>query len=104
MFDDQFDERSERTVGKRNLAFAVNDVFLQIERHGFRLTNVFHGFGHRDTGLFADVEETVYRRARSENHGRMRQDFDPLCAEFLQGYAHYADKRFIGDLYFVFLG
>ena len=104
VLDDQLDERGERAVGKRNLAFAVDDVFLQIERDGFRLANVFHGFGHRDAGLFADVEETVYRRARSENYGRVRQYFDPLCAELFQRNAYYADKRFIGDLYFVFLG
>ena len=85
MLDDQLDERGERAVGKRNLAFAVDDVFLQIERDGFRLA-------------------TVYRRARSENYGRVRQYFDPLCAELFQRNAYYADKRFIGDLYFVFLG
>ena len=84
---------------------SANEILLlQIERDGFRLANVFHGFGHRDAGLFADVEETVYRRARSENYGRVRQYFDPLCAELFQRNAYYADKRFIGDLYFVFLG
>ena len=34
----------------------------------------------------------------------VRQYFDPLCAELFQRNAYYADKRFIGDLYFVFLG
>lgn len=42
--------------------------------------------------------------ARSENYGRVRQYFDPLCAELFQRNAYYADKWFIGDLYFVFLG
>ena len=32
------------------------------------------------------------------------QYYDPLCAELFQRNAYYADKRFIGDLYFVFLG
>lgn len=78
--------------------------FLQVECHGFRLADVFHGFRHGDAGFLADMEKAVYRRARRENNGRMCQYLDPLGTELLQGYAHDTYKRFIGDLYVVFLG
>mgnify|MGYP005920094271 CR=1 FL=1 len=104
VFDDQLDERCERSVGKRNLAFAVDDVFLQVEGYGLRLADVFHGFGHGDARLFADVEEAVDCRAGREDDGRVREYFDPLGAELLEGYALYADKGLVGDLHVVFLG
>ena len=104
VLDDQFDERGERPVGERYFAFAVDDVFLQIERHGLRLADVFHGFGHGDARLFADVEETVYRRARCEDDGGVREYFDPLGAELLQGDADDADEGLVGYLHVVFLG
>ena len=51
---------------KRNFAFAIYDVFLQVERYGFRLADVFHGFGNRNPGLFANVEKlsTVVREVK----------------------------------------
>ena len=104
VLDNQLYERSERSVGERNLALAIDDVFLQIERHGLRLADVFHGFGHGDARLFANVEETVHRRARREDDGGVVEYFDPLSAELLERYAHYADKRLVGDLCLVFPG
>ena len=104
VFDDQFDERRERAVGKRDLAFAVDDVFLQVERYGLRLADVFHGFGHGDARLFADMEKTVDCRTRCEYDGRVREYFDPLGAELLQGDAFYADEGPVGDFHVVFLG
>ena len=43
-------------------------------------------------------------RAGCEDDGRMREYFDPLGAELLEGYALYADKGLVGDLHVVFLG
>ena len=104
VFDDQLDERGERSVGKRDFALAVDDVFLQVECHGLRLADVFHGFGHGDARLFADMEKAVDRRARCEDDGGVREYFDPLGAKLLQGDADDADEGFVGDLYVVFLG
>ena len=97
VLDDELDERGERTVAERDFPLAVDDVFLQIERHGLRLADVFHGFGHGDTGLFADVEEAVDGGARGEDDGRMVENLDTLAAELLQRDADDADKRFVFD-------
>ena len=104
MLDYQLDERRKRAVSERNLAFAVDDVFLQIERHGLRLADVLHGFGNGNAGLFADVEKTVDRRAGGEDHGRMGEYLDSLSAKFLQRDAYDTDERFVCDLHVVFLG
>lgn len=62
----RLDEVGETAVGERNFAFAIYDVFLQVERYGFRLADVFHGFGNRNPGLFANVEKlsTVVREVK----------------------------------------
>lgn len=104
MFDDQLDEGGERPVGERDLAFAVDDVLLQVEGYGLGLADVFHGFRNGDARLLADVEETVHSGSRREDDGRMRKDFDPLCAELLQRDADNADKGLVGDLYLILLG
>ena len=103
MLDNELDEVGERPVGKGDLPLPVDDVFLQIERYGLRLTDVFHGLGHGDAGLLADVEEAVDRRARRENDCGMIQNFDSLAAELLQRYAHDPDQRVIFDLDRMFL-
>ena len=73
-------------------------------RYGLRLADVFHGFGHGDARLFADMEKTVDCRTRCEYDGRVREYFDPLGAELLQGDAFYADEGPVGDFHVVFLG
>ena len=83
MLDYQLDERREGAVSERNLALAVDDVLLEIERHGLRLADVLHGLGNGDAGLLADVEKAVDRRAGGEDHGRMGENLDPLSAKFL---------------------
>lgn len=77
---------------------------LQVECYGFRLADVFHGFGNRNPGLFANVEKAVNRRAGSEDDGRMSQYFNALASEFLERYPYYADERHIFDFSLVFLG
>ena len=104
MLDDQLDERRERTVGERNLAFAVDDVLLQIERHGLRLADVLHRLRYGDARLFADAEKTVHRRAGGENYGRMVEDFDSLAPELFQRDARHTDERLVFDLDLVLLG
>ena len=100
----QLDEVGETAVGERNFAFAIYDVFLQVERYGFRLARCIHGFGNRNPGLFANVEKTIDCRARSEDDGRMSQYFNTLASEFLERYPYYADERHIFDFSLVFLG
>ena len=84
MLYDQLDKSVERPVGKRNLAFAVNDVFLKIERNGFGRTDVLHGLGHRHARLLAYAEEAVDGCTRREDHGRMGQYVDALAAELFR--------------------
>ena len=43
-------------------------------------------------------------RLRCEYDGRVREYFDPLGAELLQGDAFYADEGPVGDFHVVFLG
>ena len=96
--------RGERPVGERYFAFAVDDVFLQIERHGLRLADVFHGFGHGDARLFADVEETVYRRARCEDDGGVREYFDRWARNSFRETPTTRIEGLVGYLHVVFLG
>ena len=98
VLDDELDERIESTVGERDLALAVDDVLLQVERHGLGLADVLHGLGDRDAGLLADVEEAVDGGARGENHGRVGQNLHPLRTELLERYALDADEGLVGDL------
>ena len=89
---------------KEILRLRYTMYFLQVERYGFRLADVFHGFGNRNPGLFANVEKTIDCRARSEDDGRMSQYFNTLASEFLERYPYYADERHIFDFSLVFLG
>ena len=99
VLDEQFDQIGERTVGKRNFTLAVDDVFLQVERHGLRLADVLHRFGNGDTRLLANTEKAVDGRARRENYGRMIQYLDPLLPELLERNARYPNERMIIDGY-----
>lgn len=97
VLDEQLDQIGERTVGERDLALAVDDVFLEIECHGLRLTDVLHRLGNGDARLLADAEETVDGGARGEDHGRVVQYLDALLPELLERNPGHADERMIVD-------
>ncbi len=56
---DRFHHRGDRAGAEENLAFSVDDVFLQIDRDGFALAEIFHSLGYIDARLLADMEERV---------------------------------------------
>ena len=82
---DQLDERRERSVGEKYLPLAVYDVFLQVQRDGLRVAEIFHSLGNRDARLLADPEKVVDRRPARENDRAVLQYLYPLTAELFQG-------------------
>ena len=84
MFVEQLHEIGKSTVCKEDLAFAVNDIFLQIESYSFGIAKIFHAFGYCDTCFFANAKETVDGSPTGKDHGRMVEDLDPLAAELFE--------------------
>ena len=102
VLDDELQQSRERSVGKGYLAFAVDYVLLQVERHGLRIADILHGLGYRYTRLLAHAEEAVDGGTRGEYHGRMVEYLDPLRAELLEGDTHDTYQRLIVYLHTVF--
>lgn len=65
-----------------NLAFAVYDVFLQVEGYGLCGAEIFHGVGDADAHLLAKAEEVVDGGTCGENHGGVLAYIYFLLAEF----------------------
>ena len=81
---DQLDERRERSVGEKYLPLAVYDVFLQVQRDGLRVAEIFHSLGNRDARLLADPEKVVDRRPARENDRAVLQYLYPLTSELFR--------------------
>ena len=99
---DQLDERRERSVGEKYLPLAVYDVFLQVQRDGLRVAEIFHSLGNRDARLLADPEKVVDRRPARENDRAVLQYLYPLTAELFQGDSLELDERVEPDIDAVF--
>ena len=79
------DERGDggrRAGAEEDLALAVDDMFLEIHRHGFRGAEVLHGLGDLETHLLAQLEVGVDGVAGREDDGGIVGEVDVLCAEF----------------------
>lgn len=98
ILDYKVHEPLEGTVGERNFAFPVNDIFLQIERYRFGIADIFHHFGDCDARFRAYAEKMVDTRAARENYTRMLQDIYPLSQKFFEANAFDTYQRHIIDL------
>ena len=76
-----------------NLAFAIDDVFLQIERDRLGGAEIFHGVGDGDAHLLAKTEEVVDSRACCEDDGGEIGDIDFLMTEFAGAQTLHLDER-----------
>ena len=56
------------TRSKKHLAFAILYIFLDVQRNGFKYTEVLHVFRYGDAHLLGQREKMVYRMARSEHN------------------------------------
>lgn len=81
-----------------NLAFAIYDVFLQIEGYGLGGAEVFHCVGHVDSHLFAETEKIVSSRLGREDDRREVGQIDTLLAEIARAQAFNFDKRTKNDI------
>ena len=99
---DEVDETACR--GEENLAFAVNDIFLEVIGDGFRCAEIFHCHRNGDSHLFAEMEKMVDGAAGGEdNRGEIRNVY-LLLAEFLGRQSFNFDKLTEYKLYIVFAG
>ena len=103
MLNDKLEQRVERTIGKRYLTLAIDDILLQLERYGLGVTDILHSLWYRDTRLLADAEEAIDSRTRREDHRRMLQNLGTLGAKLLKRDTHNTYQRLIIDAEFVFL-
>ena len=87
-----------------NLAFAIGDIFLQVEGDGLCGAEIFHGVGDVDAHLFAKAEEMVDGCAgRKDNCGEVG-DGNLGLTKFLGRQAFNFDERAELNLHTVFFG
>ena len=96
---DQLDQALERTIGKRNLALAIDDIFLQVESNALGRADILHCLGYRDAGIFADMEEAVDGCTRGENHRRVIKDIYALTAKLFWGNTDDLNQRVVVDFH-----
>ena len=84
VFEQQLHKAVEVTVGKENFAFAIGDIFLQIECNCLSDTEILHC--GRDIGatLLGNAEETVDSRTAGENDSRMLQNLNALASKLFE--------------------
>jgi hypothetical protein len=73
------------TGTKKDLALAVNNVFLEVEGNRFRYAEIFHGIGDNDPELAAYAEKMVNGCFAVEYYGRMRENINALFSEIFTG-------------------
>ena len=66
-----------------NLAFAVDDILLQIVGDGLAHAEVFHGVGDVEPELLAQPEVVIHSSTSCENHCCVVIDRDFCLSEFL---------------------
>ena len=77
----------------KNLAFAIDNIFLQIDRNRFGHTEIFHRFRNRDSHFFAQAKKMINGRTCRKNHCAVIEYGDSLLSEFFCCQWLYFDKR-----------
>ena len=90
-------------LGGKNLALAVNDIFLKVVRDCFAGTEILHSSGYGYAHLLAKAEEIVDGSVCRENNSGEVRYIDFLLAKFLSAQTFYLDKGTEHYLYAVFL-
>lgn len=98
MLEDNLHEAIKLTVGKENLALAIDYILLEVERYRLGNAEVLHRLGYGDACLFANAEKVVDGRTASENYGRVVENFGPLATKLLERHTLYTHKGFESEL------
>ena len=88
---------------EENLALAIRNVLLDVERNLLAQAEILHRLGDVDAHLLAQTEEMVDAVTGGENNGAVLQDADVLRAEFCRSETFDFDEGPEDNLYAVAL-
>ena len=86
-----------------NLAFAIDDILLEIIGNGLADAEVFQGVGHLVAKFIAQPEEMIHSSACRQNDGRILGHIDFRLSKLFRRETFHLDELTENDLNTIFL-